>query len=604
MAASSLTGTVAKAMIPEKYIERLPFKSACLNHGHSDDKVEEVPGTVDESTTARAAEAAESTDQDVEMGDPEVQVDAETPVQNDNDDSQMDIVDGDDEVVEIVSPASDPAAEVPAKTKTKKPEDDEIDWDNDPAYQYFCRRLDQQKHLRQHRLHPVSKFQIDPQEECKGCRDMILPLVADGKSKLPQHRPLTAHNWHLLKHRYEKTLSMLHDEDHDEDRICPVCKESFRRLEGTVSEHWAIHHNNFVHHICEDRDLASARASNPEDAEVSSPTNAGASSSEPEAKFEFLIEHEVNPAEMEEGALWTREEFRYMEKLWCYAENEVLQREEYCRLCYETFEYGDPALVDHYKWHSQEEQTVISLVNKNTERTIELLDNAAVYEDEVVSPKAAGKDDTVVSNNTIDGDVEKLNARQKRARAANDRIRATYDRAAENRRRTQQFNAANVHQINFLPTYIEEVAPNPSELVSPALHDGLVDAVKWPGNKSTAANKKKLSKRQAKAAGEKAKAAAKFAEAEAEQEAELQLLAEQQANAVAALAAAKAEVERKKGDIRSADARVAAIDVDLTDEDDEEESSADSTVKPTSPKRVTKVTKKRRATPGKRAKKA
>lgn len=250
---------------------------------------------------------------------------------------------------------------------------DTYDWDNDPAFREFSRKLDIQEHLHYHRLHPVSRFTDDEGKDCRHCQAKILPEGVSKAAKVcPGDKGRAQKNWNELNERHQKALNDLSDEDmwrqldppqrsHEEQELikadkqvpwrgthCPVCRVAFTAVqEHTVTAHWAIHRLNYVSWLRQQQVEAETNNGEPLPNYLS------------DMKVDSLLQYEMNRkstesdiASLSDSQLNTR--LRYIEKLCNLAENEVLEREEFCRLCYQTFHYGDLQLAKHYKRHRKE----------------------------------------------------------------------------------------------------------------------------------------------------------------------------------------------------------------------------------------------------------
>ncbi|KAF1350098.1 hypothetical protein BDV97DRAFT_369577 [Delphinella strobiligena] len=253
---------------------------------------------------------------------------------------------------------------------------DTYDWENDRAFQYFSRRLDTHEHLHHHRLHPVSRFTEDEEKDCRHCQaKILLEGVSKAAKVCPGDKRRAQKNWNELNERHQKTLNDLSEEDlwrqldlpqcsHEEQEMikaadeavpwrgthCPICRVAFTAIqEHTVTEHWAIHRFNYVSWIRQQKAKAEAETNNGE------PLPNYLS----DMKVDSLLQYEMNRksaesdiASLSNCQLNTR--LHYIEKLCNLAENEVLEREEFCRLCYKTFNHGDSQLAKHYKRHRKE----------------------------------------------------------------------------------------------------------------------------------------------------------------------------------------------------------------------------------------------------------
>lgn len=269
---------------------------------------------------------------------------------------------------------------------------DTYDWENDPAFREFSRKMDIQEHLHYHRLHPVSRFTDDEGKDCRHCQAKILPEGISKAAKVcPGDKRRAQKNWNELNERHQKALNDLSDEDmwrqldppqrsHEEQELikaigkkacengavegtiddeadkqvpwrgthCPVCRVAFTAIqEHTVTAHWAIHRLNYVSWTRQQRAEAETNNGEPLPNYLS------------DMKVDSLLQYEMNRKTTESdlvslsnSQLNTR--LHYIEKLCNLAENEVLEREEFCRLCYQTFNYGDSQLAKHYKRHRKE----------------------------------------------------------------------------------------------------------------------------------------------------------------------------------------------------------------------------------------------------------
>lgn len=302
---------LAAAMIPERFIERMSYKTACLDHG------EDVKG-------ADKEEVAKPIGVDSMKPDMLKKQASDVVIEIDDDDEDED-------------DATDPGVDTEVETMSNGTSD----WENDPNYQYFCRRLEQQKHLRHHRLHPVSRY-FNNEADCDNCQATMddLPLGVEMPDKITEP---TDEEWKSLKVRYQALLNKLDVEDILDNRSCPICYQTFKHMmyETSPSAHMMIHRNNHTQ---------AARANS---MLVGSMWDMHMSDSKPLEKIGLESMH------LGKGAVPDNHEFYFLEQLCNLAENEILQREEYCRVCHETFVYGDMKLIEHYRQHADAEDLLV-----------------------------------------------------------------------------------------------------------------------------------------------------------------------------------------------------------------------------------------------------
>ena len=339
-------------MIPERFIKRIPFKSPCLTHGHSVETEDAAPADQQPAEQSEDQQQAEQSkdQQQAEQSDASssndahvqpcilqgraARADARAGVLGDNDavpNTAEKNLDGDN----LDTDGNNLNIEMNEGNVQKPP----IDWDNDPSYRYFMGRLKQQAHLRYHRLHPISRF-IEDEKDCEQCQQMHL---APGVQRPEKEEP-TSEKADLLIFRYNEAYSALMSEDHYDYRSCSICET---RLMPQLSHnesygHWGYHHKKHLKYVLLKKKEAYFL-----------------STDVPTTNRLFEYELQRNNVDVDEI---TPEKLAYLESKCTLAENEVLQREEYCRVCYEPFEYGDDKLGTHYAEHEAMEKKLESIL--------------------------------------------------------------------------------------------------------------------------------------------------------------------------------------------------------------------------------------------------
>ncbi|KAL1305577.1 hypothetical protein AAFC00_007182 [Neodothiora populina] len=296
----------SKAIIPEEFITRVPYKSPCFPQ--QDEKGARVSADLMERLTEnhRAAAAAANL-VDLLTVDHHAASAAATKIANSdtNEDDTLDMV--------------------------RAPGSDSVQWDNDPSFQLFLSRLDQEEHLRHHRFHPLSKYTSYDEENCTGCLKLVLPK---GVSRPAKVAPALRDN-HELWRRFWQARCSLDEEDVYSGRFCPVCMSRFEDItsEPSPSSHMESHRAS--HMKATVRKVSHAKEQN-------APVD-------PIIMDSPFVQH-LRFAKGDAKHKATR-----LERMCNLAENEVLEREEYCRICLMTFDYGSAEVVEHYRDHVKED---------------------------------------------------------------------------------------------------------------------------------------------------------------------------------------------------------------------------------------------------------
>lgn len=269
-------------MIPEQFIDRLSHKSPCLHHGHGGELDDEVL-----------------------------------------DDADFDLDDG-----QYMATEDDEALDA------DHVEQENDDFMKDPSYLMFMARLDQIKHLRHHRLHPVSRY--DDENDCKDCLNAEFP---EG-TVMPRLHSVESSDLASFGTRFIEALNDLAVNDFYNQRDCPICGQ-FHGVGRDNAGHWAFHRYNFLKQVHDKKSHL----------EVNDPG----------------VESMSDKLERWKSGNNMPQLMHYLEAMCHMVENEVLEREEFCRICYESFDYGEGSLMKHYRVHHDEEKKQRDIADRFSE---------------------------------------------------------------------------------------------------------------------------------------------------------------------------------------------------------------------------------------------